>query len=195
MRKAVLLSFAFLLLLFCNKSNLTKSDETQTESKFRFPLDEWVVIQEFGNFNNNANRYHTAEDARAAAGTKVYSIADGEISYSGPASGYGWLIIIDHAEHNVYSLYGHVSTKRWKKEEGSVKKGELIAYIADDDEDGSGVDYWDWGSHLHFGIRNGSRYDYPGDASDNRFTAGYTFAKPTELDWLDPTDFIKSRIK
>ena len=70
-------------------------------------------------------KHHTAEDSFAPAGTPVYAIGDGIISYSGKARGYGWLIIIDHPVENVYSLYGHLSTSRWKKSSGKVKKGEL----------------------------------------------------------------------
>ena len=39
----------------------------------------------------------------------MYAIADGEISFSGSKGGYGWLIIIDHPQANLYSLYGHLS--------------------------------------------------------------------------------------
>lgn len=186
---------SLLILSGCKNKTIQNTYKVKSKNMFRFPLDKWEITQDMGNFNTNANRYHTAEDAKANPGTPVYSIADGEISYSGPAAGYGWLIIIDHPKYNVYSLYGHVSTKRWKKTEGKVKTGDVIAYIADGDEDGSNIDYWDWGSHLHFGIRTGSRYDYPGDASDSRFTAGYTYAYPMEIGWLDPTDYINSKLK
>ena len=61
------------------------------------------------------------------AGTPVYAVADGEISFSGPMGGYGWLIIIDHPQANLYSLYGHLSPGRWRMESGTVEKGEMIA--------------------------------------------------------------------
>ncbi|UCE07964.1 MAG: T9SS type A sorting domain-containing protein, partial [bacterium] len=64
----------------------------------------------------------------------------------------------------------------------------LIAYLGDEDENTGGN--YTVPPHLHFGIRRGSRYDYPGDASDNRFTAGWTYTHPANLGWMDPTDFI-----
>ena len=36
-------------------------------------------------------QYHATEDYHRPAGTPVYAIADGRISYSGKAGGYGWL--------------------------------------------------------------------------------------------------------
>ncbi|UCE17264.1 MAG: serine hydrolase [Gemmatimonadota bacterium] len=160
-----------------------------SSSTFRYPLEEYEVSQDFGNFYRPTNRYHAGEDVIGAAGTPVYAIADGSISHSGWILGYGWTITIDHQSPEVYSLYGHLSTRRWKKRSGAVYKGELIAYLGDGDEISGLVDWLE--PHLHFGIRTGSRYDYPSDASDNRWTAGYTYAYPTELGWLDPTDFIE----
>ena len=158
---------------------------------YRYPLDEYSVTQEFATINFEFNqKYHSAEDSQGTAGTPVYAIADGEISYSGTMGGYGWLITIDHLGDNVYSLYGHLSSERDKVTGGEVQMGDVIAYIADDEEDGSGGGYPDWGPHLHFAIRQGSRFNYP-DSGDNRWMAGYTYAHPTEVGWLDPTDFIE----
>ena len=161
-----------------------------------FPLGSYMVIQEFANVNPAFdNRHHAAEDAYGIGGTPVHAIADGVISYSGPSLGYGWLITVDHPAHGVYSLYGHLSTRRSKIADGAVKMGDVIAYLADDDEDGSGGIYPDWGPHLHFGIRQGSRADYPSSDDDNRWMAGYTYVHPTTLGWLDPTDFIVAHSK
>jgi PKD repeat protein len=161
-------------------------------ASFRFPLNEYVVSQDFGNFYGPANRYHAGEDVIGTPGTPVYAIADGSISHSGWILGYGWAMTIDHQSPEVYSLYGHLSTRRWKKTSGGVTRGELIAYLGDGDEISGLVDWLE--PHLHFGIRRGSRYEYPSNASDNRWTAGYTYAYPTELGWLDPTDFIQEHI-
>ena len=159
-----------------------------------YPLDVYSVMQEFANSNPAfKGKYHAAEDAYGMGGTPVYAIADGMISYSGPMEGYGWLITVDHPVADVYSLYGHLSTRRGKVLQGDVVKGQRIAYLADDDEDGSGGAYPDWGPHLHFGVRSGRISDYPDDG-DSRWMAGYTMAHPTTLGWMDPTDFIEGHI-
>lgn len=156
-----------------------------------YPLHSYQVIQSFAHRNTAfQNRYHAAEDAFGVAGTPVYAMADGVISYSGPAAGYGWLITIDHPQLGVYSLYGHLSARGSKVVGGAVKKGDVIASLADDDEDGSGGDYPDWGPHLHFGIRHGKRSDYPSSNDDDRWMAGYTYAHPETLGWLRPSLFI-----
>ena len=170
---------------------LCQQNPTQDEEgSFRLPLASYRIWQPFANRNSLFDwKYHCAEDAYGDGGTAVYAIADGVVSFSGPVGGYGWLIIIDHPEYRIYSLYGHVSTRREKATSGEVRKGELIAYLADDDEDGSGGEYPDWGPHLHFGLRQGFRADYH-DSGDSRWMAGYTTIHPAELGWLAPTFYI-----
>lgn len=200
--------FIIFVLLFqflgCDKRIGPGSNQVQEESlhiannlPFQFPLKEIRIITAFDSFEGAfANKHHIAEDYYADAGIPVYSIADGVVSFSGKMGGYGWLIIIDHPKHDVYSLYGHLSKKRWKiKKRELVKKGENIAYIADDDEDGSGGGYPEWGPHLHFGIRKGKMADYPSQYSEERWMAGYSSKPADELNWLEPTKFINSFLK
>ena len=77
---------------------------------FRFPLDE-VENQTSPSYTHfcaassgpvEKRKYHAAEDYFHPAGTPVYAMADGHISFSGPMGGYGWLIIIDHPQANLY---------------------------------------------------------------------------------------------
>ena len=162
------------------------------EPAFRFPLKDYHVIQDFGNTNVSfGGQQHTAEDVAGVAGTAVFAAADGELSFSGEMGGYGYLIILDHSDYGVYTLYGHLSAEREKLSEGEVLKGDLIAYLADDDEDGSGGAYPNWGPHLHFSIRQGLRSDYPAEG-DNRWMAGYTPGDPEDFNWIHPTGFISA---
>jgi len=136
---------------------------------FQFPLDEvghgtspfFTNFCESSNGPESARMYHAAEDFFRPAGTPVYAIADGNISFSGSRDGYGWLIIIDHPQANLYSLYGHLSPSRWQIESGTVEKGELIAYLGDSDENGGSSEH-PLEPHLHLGVRAGQRADYPG---------------------------------
>lgn len=156
-------------------------------ASFQFPLDPYITESYF--FGQPVgNEYHAGQDCDGTGGTPVYAISDGSISYSGTMGGYGWLITVDHSSDNVYSLYGHVSSRRWKKTSGTVNKGDLIGYLADNDEDGG-----NWGPHLHFGIRKGKRSDYP-SSGYNRWMAGYTDKDPTLYNWYNPTNFIKDRV-
>jgi murein DD-endopeptidase MepM/ murein hydrolase activator NlpD len=99
--------------------------------------------------------------------------------------GYGWLIVIDHPQANLYSLYGHLSPSRWRLESGPVEKGELIAYLGDPDENGERT----LETHLHFGVRAGQRADYPG-IGEWRWQAGWVKACPEDLGWLKPSEII-----
>jgi len=167
------------------------------------PLDETLYFGWFGVsnecppnnedcFNYPVREFHAAEDYRRPAGTPVYAMADGKISYSRTAGGYGWLIIIDHPQANLYSLYGHLSPSRWKLSSGTeVKKGDLIAYLGEADENGGSVEN-PLEPHLHFGVRPGQTADYPG-RGEWRFMAGWIKSCPQDLGWLQPSLIITSQ--
>jgi hypothetical protein len=141
---------------------------------------------------DSPTEYHAAEDSFAPPGTPVHAMASGRISYSGRAGGYGWLIIINHPKANLYSLYGHLSPSRWKLGSGTtVKKGDLIAYLGDPDENG-GSAKTPLVPHLHFGIRAGQTADYPAKG-EWRYMAGWIRLCPQDLGWLQPTVIITAQ--
>ncbi len=166
---------------------------------FRFPLDElgdddvrpYPAIFCTHGCSQSECEYHSAEDYHLPAGTPVNAIADGIISFSGPMDGYGWLIIIDHPQANIYSLYGHLSPSRWRLESGLVEKGDLIAYLGDPDENGGSPEQ-PLRPHLHFGIRVGQRNDYPG-MGEWRWQAGWIKPCPKDLGWMNPSLVITSQ--
>ena len=166
---------------------------------FQFPLDEvsYDASPFFTNFcessdgPESAREYHAAEDYFRPAGTPVYAMADGKISFSGPMGGYGWLIIIDHPQANLYSLYGHLSPSRRRMKSGTVKKGELIAYLGDSHENGGSLEH-PLEPHLHLGVRAGQRADYPG-MGEWRWQAGWISPCPRDLGWLPPSAIITSQ--
>jgi murein DD-endopeptidase MepM/ murein hydrolase activator NlpD len=118
-------------------------------------------------------------------------MADGLIRFSGSMGGYGWLIIIDHPQFNLYSLYGHLSPSRWRLQSGSVVKGELIAYLGDSDENG-GSKQNPLRTHLHFGLRGGQQSDYPA-RGEWRWMAGWIKPCPQDLGWLQPSLVIMNQ--
>lgn len=168
---------------------------------FQFPLDEYEpgsskykssFVMMGRSSLDTPYKYHAAEDSHHPPGTPVYAMADGHISFSGRAGGYGWLIIIDHPQANLYSLYGHLSPSRWRLRSGTaVEKGELIGYLGDDYENG-GSKKNPLVPHLHFGIRAGQTADYPGKG-EWRFMAGWIYPCPQDLGWLQPSLVITSQ--
>jgi hypothetical protein len=165
---------------------------------FRFPLDDHRVYLSAETFScpfaaaGRAKRgpfvrdeHHAAEDTLKPAGTPVYAMADGTVSFSGPMGGYGWLVIVDHPQANLYSLYGHLSPSRWRIDPGPVEKGELLGYLGDPDENGGSAEN-PLRTHLHFGVRVGQRADYPGDGAW-RWQAGWIRPCPQDVGWLQPS--------
>jgi hypothetical protein len=163
---------------------------------FRFPLDDvssyWDTSSQFCKPRRNRldglYTYHAAEDYHQPAGTPVYAMADGEVSFTGPMGGYGWLVIIDHPQANLYSLYGHLSPSRWRIKKGPVARGQLIAYLGDDDENGGSREQ-PLEPHLHFGIRAGQRMDYPANG-EWRWMGGWIHPCPADVGWLRPSAVI-----
>jgi len=180
-----------LSILSCEKSDseliVDENDYAKLRSmeSFQYPLENYFpdILLSPEDRPISSGLYHAAEDCFVKPGTPVYAIGDGIISFSGTAKGYGGLIIIDHPTENVYSLYGHLSTSRWKKESGEVKKGELIAYVGTAEE-GEVLD-----SHLHFGIRKGQKRDY-WRFGDKRWMAGWIKNYAPSIGWLEPSRII-----
>ncbi len=164
-----------------------------TDVLFRLPLDTVVDPPFDADFQEHGGpypdvTYHAAEDYFAPAGTPVYSMADGEVSFSGPMGGYGWLVIVDHPWANLYSLYGHLSPSRWSIDKGTVEKGDLVGYLGDEWENGGSRDH-PLITHLHLGVRIGHRTEYPG-RGEWRWTAGWIKPCPGDLGWLQPSGVI-----
>ncbi len=162
---------------------------------FRLPLDDASIEAtpdpaRFGRSSRGdvTPKYHAAEDFHRPAGTPVYAMADGEISFSGRMRGYGWLIIVDHPQANIYSLYGHLSPSRWRAEPGPVQKGQLIAYLGDSDENGGSAEN-PLVTHLHLGVRAGQRTDYSA-MGELRWQAGWIKPCPSDVGWLQPSEVI-----
>ena len=85
---------------------------------------------------------HAGIDIANAIGTPILAIMDGTVIDSGPASGYGQWIRIQHSDGSV-SVYGHMSTLAVSVGQ-SVTAGQQIA--------GMGSEGFSTGSHLHFEI-------------------------------------------
>jgi len=221
-RSWITLGIVILFLAACNTKypescpsskhvGLLDADEIASDNSFpiRFPLDlspfdEKIPLSWFGRSNEctpdvvggcyeySERKFHAAEDYKFPAGTPVYAMADGEISFSGPADGYGWLILIDHPQANLYSLYGHLSPSRWKLATGTeVERGDLIGYLGDSWENGGSREQ-PVQTHLHFGIRAGQVADYPA-VGEWRYMGGWLKLCPQDVGWLQPSLIIISQ--
>lgn len=88
-------------------------------------------------------RPHTGVDFRAAMGTPLVAVADGEVTFAGVQTGYGNVIKIQHAD-GYSTLYAHLSSI-------GVHVGQRVAQNQSIGKSGSTG--WSTGPHLHFETR------------------------------------------
>lgn len=115
----------------------------------RVPLDVKSVSSEFSPLRRHpitgVLRPHLGTDFRAPWGATVRAAADGVVSYSGPGTGYGKYIKIQHGPDCV-TLYAHLSHINEKIRPGyEVKYGEAIGRVG---QTGLAT-----GPHLHYELK------------------------------------------
>jgi len=107
---------------------------------------------------NGGSRLHSGVDMAAPTGTPIYSTGDGVVSFAGRQSGYGLIIVIEHA-FGFETRYAHLS--RIRVTEGQrVSRGDLIGDM--------GSTGRSTGPHLHYEVRTGDTPQNP----MNYITAG-----------------------
>jgi murein DD-endopeptidase MepM/ murein hydrolase activator NlpD len=106
------------------------------------PVTGWPITQPWGVGGNGG---HPGTDYGCPSGTPLHAVADGVVSFAGPASGFGdHCVAIWHPELGVTSLYGHGQAHH-------VAAGDPVTAgqcIADSNNEGDC-----FGAHLHFEIR------------------------------------------
>jgi murein DD-endopeptidase MepM/ murein hydrolase activator NlpD len=112
------------------------------------PVDGARISSTFGQREHPVlgfTRMHKGIDFAVPRGTPVMAAGSGTIAYAGPASGFGNLLVINHA--NGYSTaYAHLSRYGTGMRQGArVRQGEVVAY--------SGMTGLATGPHLHYEIR------------------------------------------
>jgi murein DD-endopeptidase MepM/ murein hydrolase activator NlpD len=117
-----------------------------SSSGFVWPVQGPVVSP----FGMRWGRLHAGIDIAAPAGTPVVASASGRVAYSGSMSGYGLLVIVQHAG-GIATAYAHNSAVAVSVGQ-SVGQGQQIASV--------GCTGHCYGDHVHFEVRvNGSPVD------------------------------------
>lgn len=91
----------------------------------------------------DCSSYHKGLDIAQNSGTPIMAAGAGKVSFSGPASGYGNVVYIDHG-NNVQTRYAHAS-KLLVSSGQEVSQGQQVALV--------GSTGHSTGPHLHFEIR------------------------------------------
>ena len=82
---------------------------------------EGIVLSRFGRQRSVNGVFVTRNgiEISLSEGRPVAAVHDGVVSFSGPFTGYGTLVIVDHGD-GAHSLYGHLST-------AAVKQGDRVS--------------------------------------------------------------------
>ena len=158
------------------------------------PIDETIVKYEvifkgFGEYiQDRFTGYHVGEDievpeVREAPEVPVRSIADGTVRFVDWVSGYGGLVVIQHAidDKIINSLYGHLDVSSIKIKVGdAVSVGQTFGRLGEgktEETDGER-------QHLHFAL-------YEGDELRKN---GYEKNAEDVKKWMNPTDFFLAHV-
>jgi murein DD-endopeptidase MepM/ murein hydrolase activator NlpD len=91
--------------------------------------------------------FHNATDMAAPCGSPIYAASGGTVTYAGPASGYGYLVVINHGG-GISTAYGHILAGSINVYNGqSVGVGQQVAQV--------GRTGLATGCHTHFEVRTG----------------------------------------
>ncbi len=100
---------------------------------------------------NQEKSYHYGVDIAGPYGTPILAVADGVVAFSGWRNGYGWFVLITHA-NGYQTAYGH-NSKLLVEHNQKVRKGEKIALIGNTGRT--------TGIHCHFEVRIGGDHKNP----------------------------------
>lgn len=96
-------------------------------------------------FGQRWGRLHAGLDIAAPAGTPVVASASGRVTYAGSMSGYGLIVVVQHAG-GISTAYAHNSRLTVSTGQ-SVSQGQMIAAV--------GCTGRCFGNHVHFELRAG----------------------------------------
>lgn len=139
---------------------------------FPLPAGTWVKTSGFGmrvHPITGIRKLHTGVDLGAPAGTHILAAADGKVTFAGPATGYGHLILIEHTVggKTIATGYAHMYGNGIHVHVGdTVTAGQYIADV--------GADGYATGAHLHFEVRPGGSNAAPIDPEPWLKTNGAT---------------------
>ncbi len=119
----------------------TSSSPAPSSSGFVWPVGGTVVSP----YGQRWGRLHAGIDIAAPAGTPIVASASGQVVYAGSMSGYGLLVVIQHAG-GIATAYAHNSSISVSVGQ-PVSQGQTIAAV--------GCTGHCFGDHVHFEVRVG----------------------------------------
>ena len=123
------------------------SYQDRLDQKFMYPINTRITSY----YGPRWGRAHEGIDFAAPMGSPIRAVSSGRVVYSGWATGYGYVVIIEH-QRGLRTLYAH-NSKLLVSEGESVGKGEVISR--------SGNTGNSTGPHLHFEVQVNGRPENP----------------------------------
>ncbi|RCW50602.1 MULTISPECIES: M23 family metallopeptidase [Halanaerobium] len=125
------------------------SYQDRLDQKFMYPINTRITSY----YGPRWGRVHEGLDFAAPMGSPIRAVSSGRVVYSGWATGYGYVVIIEH-QKGLRTLYAH-NSKLLVRSGESVGKGEVISR--------SGNTGNSTGPHLHFEVQVNGRPENPLD--------------------------------
>lgn len=123
------------------------SYQDRLDQKFMYPINTRITSY----YGPRWGRMHEGIDFAAPMGSPIRAVSSGRVVYSGWATGYGYVVIVEH-QRGLRTLYAH-NSKLLVREGESVGKGEVISR--------SGNTGNSTGPHLHFEVQVNGRPENP----------------------------------
>jgi len=115
--------------------------------KTPFSMPVTAAVRNTSGYGPRGGRLHEGVDLAGPIGTPIYATADGVVKYAGRQSGYGLIVIIQHA-FGIETRYAHQSRLRVTKGQ-RVSRGERIGDMGNTGRSS--------GSHVHYEVRVGGK--------------------------------------
>jgi len=123
------------------------SYQDRLDQKFMYPINTRITSY----YGPRWGRVHEGLDFAAPMGSPIRAVSSGRVVYSGWATGYGYVVIIEH-QKGLRTLYAH-NSKLLVRSGESVGRGEVISR--------SGNTGNSTGPHLHFEVQVNGRPENP----------------------------------
>ena len=123
------------------------SYQDRLDQKFMYPINTRITSY----YGPRWGRIHEGLDFAAPMGSPIRAVSSGRVVYSGWATGYGYVVILEH-QKGLRTLYAH-NSKLLVSVGESVGKGEVISR--------SGNTGNSTGPHLHFEVQVNGRPENP----------------------------------
>jgi len=164
---------------------LDRTLERTSYKTFGQYFDKNSYIRKEALFPNQYTGFHAGFDLEIFieekdANVPVYAVGNGTISYIGPVTGYGGLILEKFDNLDLTALYGHLKLSTDLKAGNKVQTGQIIATLGKEFSSETGEER----KHLHFAIYKGN----------DLYFKGYENTKVLlDQKWIDPMQFLSDK--